>query len=343
VLLDGIPIEPDLWPASTLLDWWTILASSPELARRDRRMAALQQVVRVRLEIGGTTIGFRTTSAGAGWSIFAGRDVDATRLVLLALDAPAWRVDAPRLLRGAMGLQTRGAWDTTIANAWGAIATRAFVRAFEGEPVRGATRAALAGARAAVDWQKDPKGVSLALPWPGAGGELTVAQDGTGRPWANILASAAVPLEQPLAAGYRIVKQIAPLEPRPGGEVRQGDALRVRLEIDAQADMPWVVVDDPVPAGSSHLRGAPAGTGASPAPVATATGSGTDAVPAYVERSFQAFRAYFETLPAGRTTVEYTIRVNQAGRFLLPPTRVAALYAPETFGEVPNAPLEVAP
>ncbi|MEW6271401.1 MAG: hypothetical protein AB1689_19135 [Thermodesulfobacteriota bacterium] len=41
--------------------------------------------------------------------------------------------------------------------------------------------------------------------------------------------------------------------------------------------------------------------------------------------------------------VSYAIRVNQPGRFLLPPTRVEALYAPESFGEIPNAPLEVAP
>ena len=39
--------------------------------------------------------------------------------------------------------------------------------------------------------------------------------------------------------------------------------------------------------------------------------------------------------------VEYAIRVNQSGHFLLPPTRVAALYAPETFGEIPNAPVDV--
>lgn len=343
-LVDGIPIEPNLWPASTLLDWWTILARTPKLPRRDQRLAELQQIVRARLELGGTTIGFRNTSAVAGWSIFAGRDVDATRLVLLALATPTWRGDTPRMLRAALGLQTRGAWDTTIANAWGALATRAFVRAFEGEPVRGATRATLADAKAAVDWQQDPKGATLALPWPPAAADLVIEQDGGGRPWASVLASAAVPLRAPLAAGYRIVKSVTPVEPRPDGSVRQGDALRVRIDIDAQADMPWVVLDDPVPAGSSHLRGTPAGV-AVPSPGATPAGTdvGTGAVPAYVERSFQAFRAYFEELPAGSTRVEYTIRVNQAGRFLLPPTRVAALYAPETFGELPNPPVDVAP
>lgn len=337
-LVDGVPIEPNLWPASTLLDWWTVLARTPKLAQRDQRLAELQQIVRARLELGGTTIGFRSSSGASGWTVFAGSDVDALRLVLLAVDQPAWRGDAPRMMKSAMGLQRRGAWRNTIANAWGTIATRAFVKAFEGEPITGETRATLADAKAVLDWSKDPKGGALALAWPAASAPLSVEQRGTGRPWASVLARAAVPLTEPLVAGYRIVKQVTPVEPRADGTIHAGDALRVRLEIDAQADMPWVVVDDPVPSGSSHLRGIPVGANAAPAP----TPAGDQGlVPAFVERSFQSYKAYFEDMPAGKTTVEYVIRVNQSGRFLLPPTRVAALYAPETFGEIPNAPVDV--
>jgi uncharacterized protein YfaS (alpha-2-macroglobulin family) len=337
-LVESVPIEPNLWPASTLLDWWTVLARTPKVAKRDQRLTELQQIVRARLELGGTTIGFRTSTAGSGWSIFTGRDVDALRLVLLALDAPTWRGDSPRMVKSAMGLQRRGAWDTTIANAWGTLATRAFVKAFEGEKVSGETRATLADAKAALDWAKDPKGGALSLSWPASSTALSVEQAGTGRPWANVTARAAVPLTEPLVAGYRIVKQVTPVEPRADGTIHAGDVLRVRLEIDAQADMPWVVVDDPVPAGSSQLRGLPVGTSVAPVPTPAQS---TGVSPAFVERSFQSYKAYFEDLPAGKTVVEYAIRVNQSGRFLLPPTRVAALYAPETFGEIPNAAVDV--
>jgi uncharacterized protein YfaS (alpha-2-macroglobulin family) len=48
-------------------------------------------------------------------------------------------------------------------------------------------------------------------------------------------------------------------------------------------------------------------------------------------------------VPKGSFTVEYTVRLNQGGRFELPATRVEALYAPEMFGELPNRPFEVAP
>ena len=48
-------------------------------------------------------------------------------------------------------------------------------------------------------------------------------------------------------------------------------------------------------------------------------------------------------MPKGTLVAEYTLRLNQAGRFVLPPTRVEALYAPEMFGELPNDAIEVAP
>jgi uncharacterized protein YfaS (alpha-2-macroglobulin family) len=48
-------------------------------------------------------------------------------------------------------------------------------------------------------------------------------------------------------------------------------------------------------------------------------------------------------MPKGTHAIEYTLRLNQAGRFLLPPARVEAMYAPEAFGESPVDPWEVAP
>jgi uncharacterized protein YfaS (alpha-2-macroglobulin family) len=39
--------------------------------------------------------------------------------------------------------------------------------------------------------------------------------------------------------------------------------------------------------------------------------------------------------------VEYTVRLNNAGEFALPPTRVEALYAPDVFGAAPNAKVTV--
>jgi len=62
-----------------------------------------------------------------------------------------------------------------------------------------------------------------------------------------------------------------------------------------------------------------------------------------VLRDLPGFRAYYAFVAKGRFKVEYTVRLNNAGRFELPATRVEALYAPEMFGELPNRPLAVDP
>jgi alpha-2-macroglobulin len=116
----------------------------------------------------------------------------------------------------------------------------------------------------------------------------------------------------------------------------------VHLKIEAQTDMTWVVVNDPIPAGASHL-----GTGLSRDSAIATSGENTSAEnfvwPIYSERAFDAFRAYYDYVPKGTFEIEYTIRLNQSGTFKLPATRVDALYEPEMFGELPNSPFEVAP
>ena len=62
---------------------------------------------------------------------------------------------------------------------------------------------------------------------------------------------------------------------------------------------------------------------------------------AFEERGFEAFRAYYEYLPKGKISLSYTVRLNNVGDFALPPSRVEAMYAPEMFGESPNARVKV--
>jgi hypothetical protein len=120
----------------------------------------------------------------------------------------------------------------------------------------------------------------------------------------------------------------------------RGDIVRVRLEIEAQTDMTWVAVSDPVPAGASIV-----GTGLSRDSRLLAQDEDfrERVRPDYEERSFEAFRAYYAYVPKGTWTLDYTLRLNQAGAYRLPPTRVEALYAPELFGEIPNGLMEVSP
>jgi uncharacterized protein YfaS (alpha-2-macroglobulin family) len=104
--------------------------------------------------------------------------------------------------------------------------------------------------------------------------------------------------------------------------------------------MTWVVVSDPVPGGASLLG---SGLGRDSALATRTAKRAGSAWAAFEERSFEAYRSYYEYLPRGKHVVEYTMRLNNPGRFALPPTRVEAMYAPESFGEAPNASIEVAP
>ena len=121
----------------------------------------------------------------------------------------------------------------------------------------------------------------------------------------------------------------------------RGDVARVHLEVEAQADMTWVVVDDPIPAGSTVLgtglgRRLDAGSRAAKS-ASVRCGRRTRSAPS------TAFRAYYRYVPKGKFVVEYTVRLNNPGEFNLPATRVEAMYAPEMFGELPNAQWKVAP
>jgi uncharacterized protein YfaS (alpha-2-macroglobulin family) len=183
---------------------------------------------------------------------------------------------------------------------------------------------------------------TLFLPWPESGARetLRVAHEGSGKPWLTLQSVAAVPLKAPFAAGYAVKKTITPVQQAVPGQYTRGDILRVTVEVNASADMTWAVITDPIPAGATILG---SGLGRD-SEIATQGEKDTgDGWFGFDERSFEAFRRYYEYLPKGVVKLQYTVRLNNAGDFALPPTRVEAMYAPEMFGEAPNARMTVEP
>jgi uncharacterized protein YfaS (alpha-2-macroglobulin family) len=184
------------------------------------------------------------------------------------------------------------------------------------------------------------KNGSVNFRWPDGKKPLSIRHEGEGKPWVTIQSLAAIPLKQPFSSGYTIKKTLTPVVQKTKGKWSRGDAVRVRLELTAQADMTWVVVNDPVPAGSSILG---TGLGRDSSLLTQGERAAGWTWPAFEERSFEAFRAYYEYVPKGAWSVEYTVRLNNPGTFHMPETRVEALYAPEMFGEMPNAAVVVQP
>ena len=366
-LLGSINVAPNQWPTSALIDWINILRRVPGIAGQPGLLAEAQQILRARLSVQGTRLVFSTEQSDAWWWLMAGADVNAARLLLTVMDDAAWQDDLPRLVAGFIARQQGGTWRTTTANLWGSLALQQFSRQHEAEPVAGVTTARLGQASEQIDWRNvqrlkagEPSqngrffgapaepgqltGNTLMLPWPDAPATLAVTHQGSGKPWLTLQSLATVELQAPFAAGYQIRKTITPTQQAdktlPAGQYTRGDILRVRLEVTASADMTWVAITDPIPAGATIL-----GSGLGRDSIIATQGEQREGVgwPAFEERSFESFRSYYRYLPKGTTRMDYTVRLNNAGHFQLPPSRVEALYAPEMFGEAPNAAVTVQP
>lgn len=369
-MVSSITIAPNQWPTHAVIDWVNVLKRVADVPERDKRLAEAMQILRARLSFQGTKLLFSTEKDDYWWWLMQNGDVNTARLMLAVMDDPSWKDDMGRLANGFISRQQAGAWHTTTANLWGGLALEKFSAKFEATPVAGLTKATMGGNSASVDWSKvdrvkvtdatgaphqttwfgapaapgNLKNNGMFLPWGKAGGKeaLEVAHQGAGKPWLTLQSVAAVELKAPFAAGYSIKKTVTPVEQAnkslPAGQYSRGDVLRVKLEINASTDMTWVAITDPIPGGATIL-----GTGLGrDSEIATQgekqSGGGWLA---YEERSFESFRSYYQYLPKGTVTMEYTVRLNNVGDFALPPSRVEAMYAPEMFGEYPNARVKV--
>ncbi|MDD5612786.1 MAG: MG2 domain-containing protein, partial [Gallionella sp.] len=338
-LAQSFTVQPNLWPTSAVLDWYGLLKRSLGWSQRDRWLAEAVQVIRTRLDLRGTTMGFSTERSDYLWWLMVSGDSNANRAILTMLDNPAWQDDLPRLARGSLGRQHQGHWNTTVANAWGVLALDKFSQRFESVAVGGKTEAALPPVQGvALDWVQQPAGGALQLGWPASARTLHVGHKGSGAPWLTVQSRAAVALAHPLAIGLKIVRTVTPLVQKTAGQWSRGDVMKVHLDLEAQSDAGWVVVDDPIPAGAVVLGN---GLARDSRVLAEQARPAAGLAPAFIERTFEGYRAYYSFVPKGSWSVEYTVRLNNAGTFELPVSRVEAMYAPEVYGETPNAALVV--
>jgi uncharacterized protein YfaS (alpha-2-macroglobulin family) len=339
-MLDSIQVLPNQWPTGAVLDWYSILLRSPDWPERAKRVAEAEQILRARMNFQGTRMAFSTEADDYWWWLMSHADVNALRLINLSMDQAAWQGDIPRMMTGALGRQQRAAWASTVSNAWGVLTLNKFAAKFEAEKVGGQTQAKVGSASQSYSWGSNASN-RLSLPWPAAGSDaaLILNHEGSGKPWVTLQSTAAVVLKAPFSSGYRIKKTIEAVEQKVAGRYSVGDILRITIETDAQASMSWAVLTDPLPSGATLLG---SGLGRDSAVATDGEKPGNDgAWLAYQERSFEFFRAYYQFIPKGVFSTSYTVRLNNAGEFNLPATRVEAMYMPEMFGESPNAKMSI--
>lgn len=345
-MLGAFEFKPINMATTTLIDWYSILRRVKDAPEREARLAEVERELRNRMSYAGGRLVFSTEKGDYWWWLMMSGEVNALRLLDTAIDDPAWKDDMPALLRGALLRQSKGHWGTTTANVWGVLALDKFAKRFEAEPVSGTTAVALAADDRQWTWKGQDKTEQgkLNLPWPVEASEkpatFKMAQQGNGKPWVSLMLSAAVP-DKETDSGFKISRSLTPVEQKVEGQWNRGDIVRVRVDVESAQSMSWVVLSDPTPGGAGIL-----GNTARDSMIARDGENDhfwqdNDAWPTFTERGFGFFRAYYDYVPKGHFWFEYTVRLNNSGEFSLPATRVEAMYAPEVFGELPNAKMAV--
>ncbi len=334
-MLGQVGLAAQDMPTSLLSDYIAALDRAP-LANAAALKAQAEGVLRSRLVYEGTRLDLSDASA-APWWLMSSADEASIKTLLVTLGRPGWQDEAAKMMVGVALRQSRGHWDTTTANAWGAVAVRKFAGLYPAQAIAGTTTIQLGATSVSRAWPLAAEARSLSLPLPAAATPLMLRQSGGAGPWAMVAVRAAVPLKAPLFAGYRATRSVTPVQVRNAGQLTRGDVLRVTITVDATAERNWVVVNDPIPAGATII-----GDMANQSQMLAEGGASEGVQPSYVERGNDSWRGFFAWVPRGRFTVSYAVRLNGAGRFSLPPTRVEAMYSPAIRAQVPNAPMVVA-
>lgn len=337
-MLGQIGMTPADMPTATLADYVAGLNRVDGLANAAQLRAEAERVLRTRLVYEGTRIDL-SDKGNMPWWLMSSDDEAAIKVLLATLGRPGWQDEAPRLMVGIGARQRRGHWDTTTANAWGTVTASKFMGLYPAEAIAGITTASFGPAMQTRSWplvDEAQRLISFALPTQQQ--PLRLAQSGGAGPWALVTVKAAVPLTQPLMAGYRMTRSVSVVQAARPGVISRGDVIRVTINVEASAERNWVVIDDPVPGGATVIGD----LGGQSQMLAAAANDNEGVQPSYVERGRDSWRAYFAWVPRGKFTVSYVMRMNAAGRFNLPPTRVEAMYSPEIRAQVPNQMVTVA-
>jgi uncharacterized protein YfaS (alpha-2-macroglobulin family) len=343
----SLQLTPNLWKTEAVAAWFNLLKKETAIPKRDEYLKQTENILRSRVNYQGSIMNLQgDLEWEAAWKLFSSRDQEALGVFAIAIDENSWSQEVGKLARGLVARLKRGVWDTTMANAWGATQLRRFSAKFEKETVSGTST--IGSNVATIDWSKNPHGTAKILAWPNTSQQnevpLNFSHTGTGKPWILLQTRSAIPLKSPMDMGYSIGRKVTAVFRKTPDKWSSGDVLNVELTVQAKTDQAWVVIKDPIPAGASHLGNDLDGNSAilDRTPQKPTNPTGVNPWPTeFEEKSLSFYKSYAGYLLKGSYQLSYRIRLNSAGEFKLPPSRVEAMYASEIFGESPNAPLTV--
>lgn len=324
-IFDGI----EFLPTASLIDlaeiWGRVNGGDNSVKSR------LTSTLRSRLNIQGSELVVADSGFTNPWWILGSRDYTMAKLLLWAFAEPSYKKDMPRLIKGFVKMQKRGSYDTTLGNAYSILVFDRVSKFLESEKVTGG-KLKIQSAKETLSLE--PNGKQTVTQTIGTTPEsVSVSYEGKGKPWVEWSVNSILPLKAPISSGYRLKRTFEPIQVAKPGILSKGDTVRVTIEIQADSDKTWVVVEDPIPPGSLPL-----GRGFGRESIITQEGKvgDTSFYLSFEEKTLSQYRAYFEYLPKGTHTLEHSFRLNHSGNFQMPSTRVEAMYSPETHAEWPN-------
>ena len=282
-----------------------------------------------------------------------GDGTEATALALSAVSAIAPDDPAgPELLRAVLGRRTSGHWTNTRVSGQAALALADWLAAHPNE-LTGHTSARITlGGENVLGLAGGAGGAfacaSVRLPGgklsPGAN-TLLITRDGDGPVYWSWEARANVPSPGPethdarlvLRREYRLAERTTDRRGRPrwltrpldpSAPVRIGEAVLVRLTLEAPKPLGYLMITDPRPAGFEIDATLPDGADR---PYGT-----------WAEARDDRATFFVRALDAGETSIEYLLRPEVTGTFTALPASAASMYDPGLLVRSPEATLRIA-
>lgn len=344
-MLQSIKLAPNDWTIETLLSFKELLLNSKTIRDRDGLLTQTNNILLSRANYQGTMLNLQSSLTNISRrSLFSSSDQESALYLLSAIKDEGMNDDTGKIARGVVSRLKKGIFDSTTANAWAVTAFAKFSKKFENTPIVGQTEIKFNNIVKNLEIAKNKNTVATFLKWPNDRKVEAVSfkQIGTGKPWVTVKTRSAIPLSKPLDLGYLISKKIAPVVQKSEGKFSVGDIVNVELTIKAQSDQSWVAISDPIPSGASHLGNGLLGESEMLDKPRTFSQSDVNDYPIeFEEKRNTQYIGYAGYLPAGTYKINYRIRLNSAGKFNLPNTRIEAMYDSECFGESPNELMEI--
>jgi uncharacterized protein YfaS (alpha-2-macroglobulin family) len=283
-----------------------------------------------------TTAHFEEQSENDWWWMFHS-NVKSTALIVQALvETQPENEIIPKAVRWLMDQRRNGIWRSTQENLYVIDALASYFAVYEKEVPKFTAMVSLAGelmlkeafegrtlkvAANSVQFTKMPAGT---VP-------MDVVKDGPGRMYYTMRMNY-FPVEKTGAKdeGFSVTKSIEHLQNdgKGGLKIGIGTMARITLTVSTKQDRPYVVIDDPIPAGFEIINTSFLTSGNN-----LDQEEGRNWLIDHKEMKDDRALFFADYMQAGVHTISYLVRVTSFGTFQMPSTKVEQMYEPEVFGQ----------